>query len=365
MKRSRRRVPADRRPSVPHDTTGRRERLMVGAVCLLAGLRVFVFSAAFPFFNNVDEQYHFDLVCSYSHGDVPQGLTRCNAETATLLALYGSPEYLVHPQEMRSHRLPPPLWSCPEAIRARFSRWMKNGYMQRVNHEALQPPFYYAVAGAWYGLGKVLAMDGGRLLYWVRFLNVPIYVLLVWLSYLLTKELFPTAKFLYLGVPVLLAVLPQDLFYSLNNDVLSAPLVTLSLYLLVRMYRIDAASPGLAVCAGLSSAAAILTKFTNAPLLMVLGIVAFLKLAPPWWRKQPLPHLVPVVLLLAASSVPIGCWLVRNYVVLGELTGRRDEKPLYDLDAKTSRGVLEPSDVHAERVLPGLLERTHEHLLAR
>ena len=269
----------------------------------------------------MDEQYHFDLLCRYSHGDVPQGLAPLTAEAATAAALYGSPEYLVDPQNTRLKRLAPPLWTCPDEMRTQIFTWMKNGYMQRVNHEAVQPPFYYAVTGAWYDFGKLLGMSGGGLLYWVRFFNVPVYALLVWLSYVLAKELFPVSKFLYLGVPLVLVVLPQDVFYSLNNDVLSAPLVTLSLCLLVRMYRIDAASPGLAIGAGLSAAAAVLTKFMNAPILVIVGIVAFLKLVLPWWRKQPLTHLVPVVLLLAASSIPIGCWLGRNYFVLGDLTG--------------------------------------------
>ncbi len=294
---------------------------MVGGFCLLAALRVCIFIAGFPFFTNVDEQYHFDNVCRYSHGDVPQGLQPCSPEAAALIAFYGSPEYLVHPQNTRSKRLAPPLWTCPEAMRSKIFTWMKNGYMHHVNHETVQPPFYYAVAGAWYDFGKLLGMEGGRLLYWVRFFNVSVYALLVWLSYVLTKELFPASKFLYLGVPLLLVALPQDVFYSLNNDVLSAPLVTLSLGLLARMYRIDAASPGLAIGAGLTAAAAVLTKFMNAPVLIMVGVVAFLKLVLPWWRKQPLMHLVPVVLLLAASIIPIGCWFARNYCLLGELTG--------------------------------------------
>ena len=294
---------------------------MVGGFCLLAALRVGIFSAAFPFFADVDEQHHFDNICRYSHGEIPQGLQPYSPEAAALIAFYGTPEYLVDPQNTRAKRLAPPLWTCPDEVRTKIFTWMKNGYLQHVNHETVQPPFYYAVMGAWYDLGKLLGMEGGQLLYWVRFFNVPVYALLVWLSYVLTKDLFPASKFLYLGVPLLLVVLPQDVFYSLNNDVFSAPLVTLSLCLLVRMYRIDAARPGLAICAGLTAAAAVLTKFMNAPILVMVGVAAFLKLGLPWWRKQPLTHLVPVALLLAASIIPIACWLARNYFVLGELTG--------------------------------------------
>jgi hypothetical protein len=68
-------------------------------------------------------------------------------------------------------------------------------------------------------------------------------------------------------------------------------------------------------------AAAFLTKYTNAPLLMVVGLVAFLKLRPWWRQKLPRTQLVPVAWLLVASAIPIGLWLARNYLVLGELTG--------------------------------------------
>ena len=190
-----------------------------------------------------------------------------------------------------------------------------------MNHEAVQPPFYYAVAGLWYDLGKLLGFEGGNLLYWTRFLNVPLYVLLLWLSYGLAKELVPASKFVYLGVPLVLVSLPQDIFFGLNNDVLSAPLATLALYLLVRLYRIETPRWGLAFGAGLATAAAVLTKFTNAPVLAVVALVAVLKVGLPWRRQRPLAGFAPVAVLLLASLIPIGCWIARDYLVLGNPTG--------------------------------------------
>jgi hypothetical protein len=333
----------------PGDITGRRENLLIGVFCLLAALRVFVFTAAFPFFNNIDESCHFDLMCKYSHGDLPQGLDLYSAEAAEMSALYASPEYC-HPRlrgldpfiaeaagmfapynspeysytrvpKIPAWRITPPLWSYPTELRAKLVRQSTNKWRGKENFESIQMPFYYTVVGVWYNLGKLLGLEGGNLLYWARFFNIPVYILLIWLAYVFSKELVPSSKFVYLGVPFVLTFWPQDVFYGLNNDILSAPLVTLSLYLLLRMYRIEAPRPGLALCAGLSAAAACLTKFTNAPIFAVVGSVAFLKLGPSWWRKQPLVHLVPVVLLVMASSIPIGCWLARNYVVFGDLMG--------------------------------------------
>jgi hypothetical protein len=48
------------------------ERKVVLLLALLAAVHVFIFSAAFPFFNNVDEQIHFDLTVKYSQTHVPR-----------------------------------------------------------------------------------------------------------------------------------------------------------------------------------------------------------------------------------------------------------------------------------------------------
>jgi hypothetical protein len=53
------------------------EKKVILILCVLAGLRVFVFAAAFPFFNNVDEQAHFDLIYKYAHGRIPHYFDDC------------------------------------------------------------------------------------------------------------------------------------------------------------------------------------------------------------------------------------------------------------------------------------------------
>ena len=62
-----------------------RERKIVLLLCALAAIHVFVFSAAFPLFNNVDEAAHFDLVLKYSRGDLPQGIE--NLSPAVLISM--------------------------------------------------------------------------------------------------------------------------------------------------------------------------------------------------------------------------------------------------------------------------------------
>lgn len=104
-------VLADHPESLPRSSAGRRQLLLIGLFSLLAAVRVFVFTAAFPFFNNVDEHYHFDLVCRYSHADVPRGLDPCSAEAAALIAVYASPEYARSPREFPGGKFPPHLVS--------------------------------------------------------------------------------------------------------------------------------------------------------------------------------------------------------------------------------------------------------------
>ncbi len=64
--------------------SGRNEIKFVCLISLLAALHVLVFTAAFPFFNSVDEQLHFDLVVRYSQGRIPRGLEKISPEAVPL-----------------------------------------------------------------------------------------------------------------------------------------------------------------------------------------------------------------------------------------------------------------------------------------
>ena len=71
-----------------------RERILIWLLCFAAALRVFIFSAAFPFFSNVDEYLHFDLITQYSRGQVPRSFDRLSEETLDWIVPYASPEFL-------------------------------------------------------------------------------------------------------------------------------------------------------------------------------------------------------------------------------------------------------------------------------
>src|SRR5213593_3754359 len=66
-------VRPSRGPGPPPDAfpVRRWEPVFVLALSLIAGFRVFLFSAAFPLFCNVDEEAQFDLVDKYAHEGLP------------------------------------------------------------------------------------------------------------------------------------------------------------------------------------------------------------------------------------------------------------------------------------------------------
>ena len=230
-KRNRRAAPG------PGEAKPRRwETSLIATLCVVAAVRVCLFSATFPFFNNIDEQNHVDLVLKYARGYWPrEPVERIDFATGRLLALYATFEYLSPPERFRGGVFPRPLWERPagaDRVWEGAALWA-----QRINDEAHSPPVYYAVAGAWYRLGGWLGLSGGRQLYWVRFLNVPLCAMLVSCAYLFCRDGYSDRPELRLGVPILVAFLPQDIFYSISSDVLSPFLFAASLCVLLAWYR--------------------------------------------------------------------------------------------------------------------------------
>src|SRR5438309_11387536 len=90
--------------------TMRHERKLILLFCAVAAIRVLMFSAAFPFFNNVDEQAHVDLVMKYARGQVPRDLGRYSSESAYYFSLYGTPEYFTTPQQFITGTFLPSNW---------------------------------------------------------------------------------------------------------------------------------------------------------------------------------------------------------------------------------------------------------------
>ena len=113
-------------------------RGIVLLLCFVAALRVFIFSAAFPFFSNVDEDLHFDLVTQYSHAHLPRTFDRLKEESLGWIVPYASPEFLFAPDQFPGAKFPAPLWKqsgreVESEIAATKTAWSQDA------HPALNP----------------------------------------------------------------------------------------------------------------------------------------------------------------------------------------------------------------------------------
>ena len=297
---------------------------MVLLLCCFAAAHVFIFSAAFPPINNVDEQAHLDLAVKYSHGHLPRRMEPVSSEAMDYIAIYGSQEFLWPPETFPDGRFPPPPWTQPmdkvaPVILAREAKW------QDVNHESSQPPLYYALAGFWWKVGQWLGFGEGRLFYWLRFLNVPLLAVLVWLAYAAGRRIFPENLFMRLGPPALLAFLPQTAFYSINNDLL-APLAFGAAFIgLIRVWQTGIPDARLGAATGLALAAAWLAKTSTLPLLVASLVLVALKiqrLARTGNLRASLPALTGMVL---CASLPAAAWAAWCKIHFGDFTGSAEK----------------------------------------
>ena len=298
------------------------EHKWIWLLCLLAGVHVFIFSATFPFFNVMDEQVHFDLAVRYSHGGIPRTMAAPCDEVLPYIAIYGTSEYLWTPESQPGGRFAPPPWTLPMAEAApkllkEEASW-KNGV---INYEVSQPPLYYALAGLWWDLGKALGFHEGHLLYWLRFLNIFLVAALAWLGWFTARMVFPENLFLRLGVPALIAFLPQTTFYSVQNDTLSPLCFGAAFILLLKWLQADVPNIRLGIAAGLALAATYLAKISNAPLLAASAAIVLWQI---WrWKKAgKLRASFPALAsLFFCAALPIAAWLAWCKYNFGDLTG--------------------------------------------
>lgn len=295
-----------------------RERWWILALATAAGLRIFLYAAAFPFYGNVDEQKHVDMVLKYARGYLPRpGADAYEAETGDLMGMYGSPEYLLDPA-VRSEA-PPPAWRRPRSERIALVERAHAFLGRRANKEASQPPVYYAVAGAWLRLGRALGLEGGHLLYWVRGLNALVGFLLVWVSHLFLRRISPDEPLMSWGVPVLLTVFPQDCVYYVTRDAFSPLLGALGFFLALRLALRPESGIALYAAAGSVAALACLAKYTNVVLLPVFVLCTVVASKRHVSSRAP-SGLARWALLWALFLIPVALWLARNQALFGDPT---------------------------------------------
>jgi hypothetical protein len=310
-----------------------KERILILLLCVVAALRVFIYSAAFPFFSNIDEDLHFDLITQYSHARIPHSFDRLNEETLNWIVPYASPEFLSRPERFPDGKFPAPLWKEswskvePEIAVTRVA------WSSEINFESSQPPLYYALGGLWWSIGKHIGLSGIESLYWVRFLNVLLVAMMVWLGYVTARTIAPERLDLRIGVPLLLAFIPQNVFYAMNNDVLS-PLCFGALFLCILQWlRTTVPNLLLGAVTGVVIACTYLTKLSNLPLIVIAVAVILVRLVAIAGRT-PRASLIALAALILCAAVPIGSWVVWLKLQFGDVTGSTAKMAFLDWTRK-------------------------------
>jgi hypothetical protein len=241
-------------------------------------------------------------------------------EATPYVVIFGTQEYLWPSNSFPAEELPPP-WTQPvEKIKPMLlSRQTAWGNVR--NYEASQPPLYYTLAAPWWDLGKACGLHDGSLLYWLRFLNVFFIIALVWLGYFAARLVFPANKFVRLGLPALIAFIPQTAFYSIQNDVLSALCFGAAFICLVKLLRAESPGVRLGIFTGLALAATFLTKISNLPLLAISALAILCK-AVQLVRAGKLRATFPSLAALAVCAVlPMAAWLAWCKHTFGDFSG--------------------------------------------
>jgi hypothetical protein len=302
-------------------------RRIVVVLCVYAAIRILVFAAAFPLFNITDEASHFLAIRMFAEGHLPnKQLPPVDSDFAETFIPYFSPEY-IYTQEYLDrngpriplYQLPPQAWD--EALRQTFYVQKFSDWSQKPNFEAQSPPLYYMAAAGWYNLGAALGIRAWGLAYWVRFLNPIIYASLVWLSYRFVHRVYPERPFLYLAVPALIAVFPQDVFFGMNRDVLSAPLTAIALILMTKAADSKRTEYWSLVFGSFVVGLAFLVEVSNCVLYGALAASCWF-----WARHPDAPRMRRIMVISASALAAVGpplLWIGRNYFVLGDFTGAR------------------------------------------
>jgi hypothetical protein len=155
-------------------------------------------------------------------------------------------------------------------------------------------------------------------------MNVIVCALLVWLAHLFARVLFPANGFLRLGMPLLVAFLPQDAFYAVNNDVLLPLAGGAALLALLVIARGDAKGYVFHAVAGLLVAAAVLVKLSSVPIVLIAVVTVVMITWRAGARERRAAAGRSAVLLLAAGA-PLAAWGARNLLVFGDVTGSADK----------------------------------------
>jgi hypothetical protein len=298
-----------------------RERKMVFALSVVAAIHVFIFSAAFPLFDNADENMHFDLVVKYSQNGIPRTLDTLSDDTLNYIVLFSTAEYFEDPANFPGGKFPPPPWTQPlqKTLPALLAE--KKMGSNQLSYESSEPPVYYELQAFWWRIGKWCGMHDGYLPYWLRFFNVLLVPGLVWIGYWTARLVVPDRLFVRLAVPALIAFLPQSIFYSITNDVLPPLSFGLAFVCLIYFWQADTPDVRLGALTGLALALSFLTKMTILPMLAVSAVFVLVKIRQLAIQGRLGRSLPALAALIFCAGLPAAVWMTWCKKYYGDFFG--------------------------------------------
>jgi hypothetical protein len=299
----------------------RTEKKLILIFYIFAAIRVAFYSSIFPFFNNVDELMHFDLVIKYRDGYMPRKMDRINQTSANYIAGCSSTEYAK--VDTTKMEVPYFLQNLNDSIVKRNYIGTAEFWKGIYNFESGLAPVYYVIVGLWAKLGTLTGLfdqESCMYLYWIRSINILLIVLLAFISYKFSKLIFPADELLRLSVPLFAAFLPQDTFYSIQNDSMSPIAFGIVLINLIPFLKTDTPTYKQAIYLGLSLAFLILVKISNLPVFIIGVAFVFMHLLLNFKKITISGFIKHYAVVFFCSLLPLLLWLIRNLLNFGDFT---------------------------------------------
>ncbi|MCC6372953.1 MAG: hypothetical protein IT236_18260 [Bacteroidia bacterium] len=259
----------------------------------------------------------------YYKAEVPRKMEPLSGTGAYYMAGCNSTEYGVWDAEKSKKEFPLLQKKFKDNETRQAFEGLRDYWTTSTNYESGLAPLYYSAAALWVKIAAITGMFDSNpclLPYWVRLLNVFFAVILVLLSYHAVRLLYPTQRVMRFAVPMFVAIVPQDTFYSIQNDVLSPVLYGLTFIAVMDFIKQDLPDRRACLFLGLSLAGTILVKSTNLHYLILILIFVLIKVWHLNKNSTLLPALKNLGWLFASVAIPVGLWFLWNLSTHGDLT---------------------------------------------
>ncbi|PIE90158.1 MAG: hypothetical protein CR997_07840 [Acidobacteria bacterium] len=290
------------------------DRYWIWVLVVLAAIKGFLLTASFPFFNNVDEFQHFDVIVKYSKNILitPDNESYDNVSIA-YRSLFYSPEYATNSIKEAEA----PVWKKPkESQEKRINRDIALWKGAR-NYESQQPPIYYALAGSVFKIGQCIGLNHKNTLYLLRWLNILFFIALIAVSYSVSKTVFFNQPlFFHYSIPLFLIVFPQESLLMLGNDSLHPLLSTITLLFVLKNMNKLGDSKKTVFYLSLLCVLTFFVKYSSVGIFSLLPFILLYK-----YRDDPAYLIQSLIVYGLAVFIPVALWSSRNYSLFGDMVG--------------------------------------------